>query len=78
MKDGVWLSERGSNPRAVLWTWIKEIATALPSELSENLLRELESNQRPPGYGPSALPSAPPRDVFDANIVIISYEVFYF
>lgn len=59
-----WLSERGSNPRAVLWP-VKEIATALPSELSENLLRELESNQRPPGYGPSELPTALPRDVFD-------------
>lgn len=78
MKDGVWLSERGSNPRAVLWTWIKEIATALPSELSENLLWELESNQRPPGYGLSALPSAPPRDVFDANIVIFSYARYFF
>ena len=65
MKDGVWLSERGSNPRAVLWTWVKEMATALPSELSENLLRELESNQRPRGYGPRELPAALPRDVFD-------------
>ena len=50
-----------------------KIATALPSELSENLVRELESNQRPPGYGPSKLPTALPRDVFDANIVTISY-----
>lgn len=40
-----------------------KIATALPSELSENLLRELESNQRPRGYGPRELPAALPRDV---------------
>ena len=46
-------SRRGTRtPGAVLFP-VKEISTALPSELSENLLRELESNQRPPTYGPA-------------------------
>ena len=58
-------SRRGTRtPGAVLFP-VKEISTALPSELSENLLRELESNQRPRGYGPRELPTALPRDVFD-------------
>lgn len=59
-------SRRGTRtPGVVLYMEDKNIATALPSELSENLLRELESNQRPRGYGPRELPAALPRDVSD-------------
>ena len=32
--------------------------------LQPPLLRELDSNERPPGYEPGELPTAPPRDVF--------------
>lgn len=67
-------SRRGTRtPGAVLFP-VKEISTALPSELSENLLRELESNQRLRGYGPRELPTALPRDVFDANIDNLFYS----
>ena len=36
------------------------------------VLRELDSNQRPPGYEPGELPTAPSRDISSAKIRYLS------
>ncbi len=42
------------------------------SPCSSILLRELDSNQRPLGYEPNELPTAPPRDM----IVLLIADIF--
>ena len=34
--------------------------------MASDLLRGLDSNERPPGYEPGELPTAPPRDVYQS------------